>query len=395
MRRSLRDEPPPPPSVPEENVEDLYEDAPCGYLSAAPSGLIIKANRTFLRWTGYTAEELVGRRRFQDLLSPGGRIYHETHYSPLLRMQGAVREIAIEIIRADGRRMPALVNSVLKTDEQGEPVLVRTTIFDATERRGYEEELLRARRRAEESESRARELAQTLQASLIPPAPPAIPDLDIAAAFRAAGAGDEVGGDFYDVFETGGGDWAVILGDVCGKGAAAASVTALVRHTTRAAAMHAKRPRAILSMVNHALLQQYDDRFCTAVYAHIRMGAREHVRVRIASGGHPMPIRIPTEGAIEPVGTPGSLLGVIEPVPLHDDTIDLHVGEALVFYTDGVTEARAGNDFYGEDRLEALLEKYRDADAQTVASAIVDAAVDFQTGHTRDDIAVVVLRRPA
>jgi PAS domain S-box-containing protein len=134
----------------EENVEDLYDNAPCGYLSALPGGLIVKVNQTFLSWTGYRREDLVGRRRFQDLLTAGGRIFHETHYAPLLRMQGAVREIAVDVVCADARRLPALINSVLKKDEEGTPLLVRTTVFNATDRKEYERELLRERQRAEQ-----------------------------------------------------------------------------------------------------------------------------------------------------------------------------------------------------------------------------------------------------
>ena len=135
----------------EESAEDLYENAPCGYVSALPGGIIVRVNQTFLDWTGHRREDLVGRRRFQDLLTAGGRIFHETHYAPLLRMQGAVREIAVDFVCADGRRMPALINSVLKKDEGGRPLLTRTTIFNATDRKEYERELLRERRRAEQA----------------------------------------------------------------------------------------------------------------------------------------------------------------------------------------------------------------------------------------------------
>ena len=133
----------------EENAEDLYENAPCGYLSALPGGLIVKVNQTFLTWTGHRREDLVGRKRFQDLLTAGGRIFHETHYAPLLRMQGEIREIAVDMICADGRRLPVLINSVLKKDEAGTPLLSRTTIFNATDRKEYERELLRERQKAE------------------------------------------------------------------------------------------------------------------------------------------------------------------------------------------------------------------------------------------------------
>lgn len=152
---------------PEEQIEsadELYEDAPCGFISAAPDGELLKVNRTLLAWTGYRRDELLGRR-FQDLLTAGGRIYHETHYAPLLRMQGAVREIALEIVCADGRRLPVLVNSVLGTDDEGQPLHVRTTVFDATHRRRYERELLSAREREREALRRMQRL-QRLSAVL-------------------------------------------------------------------------------------------------------------------------------------------------------------------------------------------------------------------------------------
>ncbi len=135
----------------EESLEELYEHAPCGYISARLDGTIIKANATFLSWTGYTAEELVGRRSLSDLLTPGGRIFFETHYAPLLRMQGSVREIAVELVCRDGRRLPVLLNSVARQEASGPPRISRTVVFDATERRSYEQELLRAKLRAEES----------------------------------------------------------------------------------------------------------------------------------------------------------------------------------------------------------------------------------------------------
>lgn len=139
------------PALLEESAEDLYENAPCGYLSALPGGTIIKVNQTFLTWTGYRREDLVGRKRFHELLTAGGRIFHETHYAPLLQMQGTVREIALEMVCADGRRLPVLINSVLRKDNGGSPLLIRTTVFNATDRKEYERELLRERQRAEQA----------------------------------------------------------------------------------------------------------------------------------------------------------------------------------------------------------------------------------------------------
>ncbi|MFZ1881815.1 MAG: ATP-binding protein [Gaiellaceae bacterium] len=141
----------PPEEAPllDDDAEELYEDAPCGYLSTALDGTIRRANRTFLAWSGYHSDDLVGRRRLYDLLPPGAKIYYETHYAPLLQMQGSVREIALEIVCADGRRLPVLVNAVVKHDPGGRPHVVRVTVFDATERREYERALLEARSEAE------------------------------------------------------------------------------------------------------------------------------------------------------------------------------------------------------------------------------------------------------
>ncbi|WP_189082391.1 SpoIIE family protein phosphatase [Mangrovihabitans endophyticus] len=142
----------------EDDPSDLYENAPCGYLTTLPDGTIVRVNETFLSWTGLKRSDLVGRRRFRDLLSTGGQLYHETHYAPLLAMQDDVHEIAFDIVRANGERLPALVNSVMHRDDAGRPRVIRTTVLNATERRGYERELLAARRLAEESERRVRVL---------------------------------------------------------------------------------------------------------------------------------------------------------------------------------------------------------------------------------------------
>jgi PAS domain S-box-containing protein len=147
----------------EEDPADLYENAPCGYLSTTPDGTIVKANRTLCLWTGRSVDEVVGAR-FPDLLTVGGRIFHETHYAPLLRMQGAVREIAVDVLRVDGSVLPCLLNAVEVRDDDGRPVLVRATLFDATARRRYEGELLTARRAAEASDGRSRTLHEIVSA---------------------------------------------------------------------------------------------------------------------------------------------------------------------------------------------------------------------------------------
>ncbi|NPC73139.1 response regulator [Corallococcus exiguus] len=134
----------------EDSAEELYENAPCGYLSTSPEGRIIKVNQTFLTWTGYSREALLGGKRFWELLTVAGRIFHETHYAPLLQMQGFVHELSLDLVCADGRQLPALINSVQKTDASGRPRSVRTTLFNMTDRKRYERELLLSRRKAEQ-----------------------------------------------------------------------------------------------------------------------------------------------------------------------------------------------------------------------------------------------------
>ncbi|RKH48394.1 PAS domain-containing hybrid sensor histidine kinase/response regulator [Corallococcus sicarius] len=146
----------------EESAEDLYENAPCGYLSTTPEGLIVKVNQTFLTWTGHTREALVGRKRFRELLAGAGRIFHETHYAPLLQMQGFVHELSLDLLCTHGRPLPALINSVQVRDALGRPRSVRTTVFNMTDRKRYERELLLARRKAEQLAQAKASLLATL-----------------------------------------------------------------------------------------------------------------------------------------------------------------------------------------------------------------------------------------
>jgi PAS domain S-box-containing protein len=146
-----------------ETAEELYESAPCGYLSTLPDGTIIRANQTFLTWIGMNRRELVGHKCFQDLLSIGGKVFYDTHFAPLLRMQGFVNEIAFDLTRADGRQVPVLANTVQKLDTTGKPIVHHITLFNATDRRKYERELLLARQKAEHATEELKRLNETLE----------------------------------------------------------------------------------------------------------------------------------------------------------------------------------------------------------------------------------------
>ncbi|MCY1023582.1 PAS domain-containing hybrid sensor histidine kinase/response regulator [Pyxidicoccus sp. MSG2] len=135
----------------EESAEDLYENAPCGYLSTLPDGVIVKANQTFLNWLGYTREELLSGKRFQELLSVGGKLFHETHFAPLLQLQGFVNEAQLELVTRAGVSLPMRANTVQRKDAAGRVVVNRTTLFNISDQKKFERELVLARRKAEQA----------------------------------------------------------------------------------------------------------------------------------------------------------------------------------------------------------------------------------------------------
>lgn len=237
-------------------------------------------------------------------------------------------------------------------------------------------------------------IARTLQASLLPPRLPDVPGLDLAARYRAVGARSDVGGDFYDVFATGDQRWAAVVGDVLGKGPPAAALIGLARHTLRTAAMRDSDPARILSTLNEALHSEAaDDAFLTAVYMTIDLSG-DAVVVELTSAGHPLPLVLRSDGTLETVGQPGTLVGAMPTLALHPERVRLGYGDTLVTFTDGVPEARSEQGVFGERRLASLLESLTGATAIEVAERIEHDTVAFQGGRLRDDVAVLVLRRP-
>jgi PAS domain S-box-containing protein len=236
------------------------------------------------------------------------------------------------------------------------------------------------------------EIARKLQESLLPPELPFIPEIELASHYHPAGAGFEVGGDFYDVFSMGGGGWGLVIGDVCGKGPDAAGLTGLVRYTIRAAAMQERKPSRILERLNEAVIQQRSDNmFCTVCFVRAKPSA-SGVRLTVCCGGHPLPFVVRAEGTVEPVGAPGTLLGIFPDPELRDRAFDLNRGDAMVLYTDGVIEEHAPGAVFGTERLASLLESCAGLDAKAIAGSIERAVLGFQPGSPRDDIAILVLR---
>jgi PAS domain S-box-containing protein len=504
--------------VAEETAEELYEEAPCGYLTTRPDGTIVRVNGTFLRWTGHTREELVGRRRFQELLTAGGRIYHETHYAPLLRMQGKVREIALDIVRADGRRLPALVNATLKLDAAGEPQLVRTTVFDATDRQRYERELLAARDRERGARERAdalqrvtaaiaaapdkvaiaraviaellatfaadragvavqdpetgvvelvavhgarrpedlaahaapafdegeqggrgalarapfpqggslwlgfdgphpfaegdrtlletcavhaglalerarlyeqsRDVAHVLQQSLLAGEPPADPRFSLATAYHPALEHLEVGGDWHDAFALPEGRVGITVGDVVGRGLAAASAMGQLRSAVRALAGAGIPPAEVLGHLDTFVEQLVEARYATLVYAEVDpatgtacCASAGHLPAVLLRAGAPPEMFM--DGRSAPLGVPGR-----DARP--QAAFTLAPGEGFLFYTDGLVERRGEGIDAGLGRLLRVVEGHAAAPPDALVRTL--AEVLLEEGAGRDDVCLLAFR---
>jgi sigma-B regulation protein RsbU (phosphoserine phosphatase) len=366
------------------DATDLFDNAPCGYVEQDLDGTIIAANARFLALVELPAGDVVGNLTFAAFLSVGDRIYHETHYRPTLQMHGEVHEIAFGLVRPDGSTVPVLVSS--NVGGSADRPIIRTIVFEARERRSYEQELLVARQEAERAEARSSDLAHTLQQTFIPPAPPVIDGLDIVAEYRPAGDGSEVGGDFYDVFQIGGAEWVIALGDVVGKGVKAAALTTLVTHSLRAIAMQTDAPSEMLTILNRALLAAESDRFCTVVVVRL-LRQDDHWLGTVSVGGHPLPILRDREGTVRELGTPGSLVGALGDPHFVDDQFVMQDLDSITLFTDGVTEARDGSAWYGDQRLAQMVADT--PDSRDVPRRVMHDVMQFQGPAARDDIAIL------
>ncbi|MFE9999697.1 PP2C family protein-serine/threonine phosphatase [Streptomyces avermitilis] len=385
-------------SLLEDSAEELYEQAPCGYLSTLMDGTIAKINTTLLDWLGLSRRDVVGRMRFTDLLTVGGKLYHETHFAPLLQMKGEVNGIALDLKAADGQRLPVLVTSKVKTSHDGEPMLVRSTVFDARDRRAYETELLRARRQAEADRERLQEALAVLQQSLLPSTLPTVPGLEVASHYHTASP-DLIGGDFYDLFPLDGTRWAFFLGDVCGKGPKAAAVTSLTRYTLRAAALHEPDPVNVLATLNTVLHERYtgsEPRYCTAIFGFLEPQS-DGCAVHLASGGHPPALVQRADAYADYLPTPGGMLiGVLPGAQFTAARTVLLPGDTLLLYTDGLTEARIGpgRELYGDDALRAFTAARTPAGPQALITALTGLLAGFGEGLD-DDTALLAFGVPA
>jgi sigma-B regulation protein RsbU (phosphoserine phosphatase) len=366
---------------------DLFEDAPSGHVTTRLDGTIVRVNRTFEAWTGLARDDLVGARRFQDLLSPGGRIYYETHHAPLMHMQESVRAIAVEIVRADGSRMPALINSALRRDEAGRPEAVWTSVFDATDRREYEDELLRAR-------NREREIALRLQRSMLSGALPDTDGCELDVVYRPAESGMEAGGDWFDAFWVDDGETiALVVGDVVGHGVDAAAAMGQLRSAVRALASTGVPPGALLGRLDEFARRHGVGKMCTLTYAELSLATG---LLRFASAGHPPPLlAVPGQepdfawgGRSTPLNLSGAAGG------REEATESLPPGSMVLLYTDGLVEQRSQPLDQGMERLRSSVAAQP---SDTVSAMLARLIREVPGSEHDDDICVLAARlaRPA
>jgi sigma-B regulation protein RsbU (phosphoserine phosphatase) len=247
-----------------------------------------------------------------------------------------------------------------------------------------------ARRELFEERSR---VARVLQQSLLPPRLPEIPGLSLAARYRPGS--EEVGGDFYDLFPLAEDEWGLSIGDVCGKGPEAATLTALARHGMHTASIMNRSPASVLTALNDSLRgTDPTGRFCSAVLARLAVGP-DGVRVRWASAGHPPLLVSQGGGPLRALTAKGTLLGVFEDIRLDECELLLGPGDLMVLYTDGITEARRGDEFFGLDGLREAVEASRSESVEAIAEGVIAAVEAFDASGDRDDLALVVVGVPA
>jgi PAS domain S-box-containing protein len=345
------------------------------------------------------AEEL--RAYTPDRVDPGrglGRVLHRgvselyPEISDEMLALAASDERHLELLRAVGFRSVLIVPMCL-----GERILGAMTLVSAESARvldGFDRELAeqvaaRAAVAIENSRlySERSAIARTLQQSLLPEGLPAIPGYELASMYVPAIETSMVGGDFYDVWQVGDA-WMLVIGDVTGKGIEAAVLTALVRHTLRAASEFDASPARLLALVDATLKKRPALSVCTALCVRI-----DADRATLAVGGHPLPLHV-TRSGIYPLGEHGPLLGAFPDVRWRDFTVRLQASGTLVAYTDGITDARGeGDERFGLERLCDTLERLADRPAAEVMGTLTRTLEEFQAGAPTDDTAAIALRR--
>jgi PAS domain S-box-containing protein len=335
-------------------------------------GRIADANPSGAQLLGTTRRHLLGLR-LRDLLPDTSRSDHTDSTRGELTIGDA-----------DHRRTFDLSWQPL-SDRAHRPAGHLVVLRDVTERTAAEAQL------RDLLVERSR-IAATLQASLVPGRLPVIVGTEAATRYLPAGDGSEVGGDFYDIFPLAGECWGIVLGDVSGKGAEAAAVTGLTRYTLRTLANPKHAPSRTLGELNTRLLAATTDEcHCTLVYA-VARPISAGLELTVSLAGHHPPLVLRRTGRVEPVGALGTVLGLFESADFRDQTVALAPGELFCMFTDGLVEARRGNEFFGTERTAAVLERCADQPIDVIAEELICSVRGFHGNELVDDLALLLLR---
>jgi serine phosphatase RsbU (regulator of sigma subunit) len=238
------------------------------------------------------------------------------------------------------------------------------------------------------------EVATAIEKTLRPPNLPELPYLSMAASFRPAAEHLQIGGDFYDAHPSDD-DCVVVLGDVCGKGVDAAVLTGRARQSIRTAVLFDRRPAAVLSTLNTVLLDSGSERFVTVACARVHRTGSGSLDVEVAVAGHPPPLVLRTDGSIEEVPAWGRLAGVLPDLEYDEVTVQLHPGDTMLLFSDGIYEARGEDDLYGMERLREVMRPYAGSPPEALCQAIEREVVQYLAGHAHDDMTMLALSAKA
>ncbi len=356
---------------------------------AGEGTLILEANRTFLDMVGLGPDALRdGPLDWAQLTPPEWRS-QDDEVMALMARDGRAEPFEKEYLHADGSRVPVLVGGAALTVE---PFRWIVYVADLRARRRAEQQARDANIRLRALVIEQHHVASVLQRSLLPALLPPVPGFEVAAHYWAEGEGITVGGDFYDIVPLGAGRFAILIGDVCGKGVEAAAVTAAARHTARAAAMHFPEPEAVLRWVHDAIAIHAGGILCTLAYAVLDTAA-DPPTLAVALAGHPQAILVGADGAVSDIGRHGTLLGAIPPA-LHTDHCTVGPGDLLAFYTDGITDA-PGAAALDHRELRSWLAQHASEPLPAIGEALHAELMGRRPGGLRDDVALVLLRRSA
>lgn len=336
-----------------------------------PFGRIVDVNPSGVRLVGTGRTALLGRR-LEDVVATGAA-------------DSGATELTLPGSDGDPQHRTFDVSHEHLTDGSGRPAGVLVVLHEITER-------VRDRQRLQGVLEEQSRVASALQASMVPPTLPDVAGIELASQYLPAGDGREVGGDFLDVFELGQQKWAFMLGDVSGKGATAAAVSAAARYTLRALADADILPSDTLREVNARLLSSTDlERHCTLVYGQLQPTEEGCLVVFTLAGHHP-PMVQRTTGEVEETGTPGTALAMFDQPELHDTTLHLAPGELLCVFTDGLVEARREREMFGSERVADFLRHHTDRPAAELSTRMVDAVHDFHGNQLADDLAILLIK---